>query len=74
MPAVFVGHGSPMNTLQSNCFTKAWPALGARCRACGRSWPAQRTQPGHRSRLPHHSLDQNTASICSRKGTRGQCR
>lgn len=29
MPAVFVGHGSPMNTLESNRFTMAWRALGA---------------------------------------------
>jgi 4,5-DOPA dioxygenase extradiol len=29
MPAVFVGHGSPMNTLESNRFTRTWCALGA---------------------------------------------
>lgn len=29
MPAVFVGHGSPMNTLESNRFTSAWRELGA---------------------------------------------
>lgn len=28
MPALFIGHGSPMNTLQKNDFTKAWAALG----------------------------------------------
>lgn len=28
MPALFVGHGSPMNTLESNRFTDAWRALG----------------------------------------------
>ncbi|MGD9796204.1 MAG: 4,5-DOPA dioxygenase extradiol [Acidimicrobiia bacterium] len=28
MPAVFVGHGSPMNTLESNGYTRAWRALG----------------------------------------------
>lgn len=28
MPALFIGHGSPMNTLQQNDFTKAWAALG----------------------------------------------
>lgn len=27
MPAVFVGHGSPMNTLESNTFTEAWRSL-----------------------------------------------
>ena len=29
MPAAFIGHGSPMNTLESNRFTKAWRQLGA---------------------------------------------
>ncbi len=29
MPAVFIGHGSPMNTLESNRFTRGWRALGA---------------------------------------------
>jgi 4,5-DOPA dioxygenase extradiol len=29
MPALFVGHGSPMNTLESNRFTAGWRALGA---------------------------------------------
>ena len=30
MPALFIGHGSPMNTLQSNGYTKAWRAIGER--------------------------------------------
>ncbi len=29
MPAFFIGHGSPMNTLESNRFTNAWSELGA---------------------------------------------
>jgi len=29
MPAVFVGHGSPMNTLENNRYTRAWRAFGA---------------------------------------------
>ena len=29
MPAVFIGHGSPMNTLERNRYTNAWRALGA---------------------------------------------
>jgi 4,5-DOPA dioxygenase extradiol len=28
MPALFIGHGSPMNTLEVNGFTKAWRAIG----------------------------------------------
>ena len=30
MPALFIGHGSPMNTLEKNGFTEAWRALGER--------------------------------------------
>lgn len=29
MPAAFVGHGSPMNALESNRYTTSWRALGA---------------------------------------------
>jgi len=29
MPAVFFGHGNPMNAVQSNAWTEAWAALGA---------------------------------------------
>ncbi len=28
MPALFIGHGSPMNTLESNAYTRAWRQLG----------------------------------------------
>ena len=28
MPALFIGHGSPMNTLERNDFTEAWRAMG----------------------------------------------
>lgn len=30
MPALFIGHGSPMNTLERNDFTTAWRTLGSR--------------------------------------------
>lgn len=30
MPALFIGHGSPMNTLERNSFTNAWRVLGER--------------------------------------------
>src|SRR5947209_16711527 len=29
MPAAFIGHGSPMNTLEDNRYTAAWRAFGA---------------------------------------------
>lgn len=29
MPAVFVGHGSPMNALETNRYTRAWAHIGA---------------------------------------------
>jgi 4,5-DOPA dioxygenase extradiol len=29
MPAIFFGHGSPMNTLEQNRYTQAWKQLGA---------------------------------------------
>ena len=28
MPALFIGHGSPMNTLEANRYTTAWRDLG----------------------------------------------
>jgi len=30
MPAVFVGHGSPMNAIEDNAFSREWRALGER--------------------------------------------
>jgi len=30
MPALFIGHGSPMNTLELNDFTRAWRRIGTR--------------------------------------------
>jgi 4,5-DOPA dioxygenase extradiol len=30
MPAAFIGHGSPLNTLEHNRYTEAWRAFGAR--------------------------------------------
>ncbi|MCB0996958.1 MAG: hypothetical protein KDB21_17815 [Acidimicrobiales bacterium] len=29
MPAAFIGHGSPMNTLEHNRYTDAWRAFGS---------------------------------------------
>lgn len=30
MPVLFIGHGSPMNALEDNAYTRAWRALGER--------------------------------------------
>jgi 4,5-DOPA dioxygenase extradiol len=30
MPAIFIGHGSPTNTLEANRYTQTWRAIGAR--------------------------------------------
>jgi 4,5-DOPA dioxygenase extradiol len=30
MPAIFIGHGSPMNALEDNVYTRAWESLGQR--------------------------------------------
>ena len=30
MPVIFVGHGSPMNVIENNDFTRAWSAIGQR--------------------------------------------
>lgn len=30
MPVAFIGHGSPMNALEDNAYTRAWQALGQR--------------------------------------------
>jgi 4,5-DOPA dioxygenase extradiol len=28
MPALFVGHGNPMNALEDNAYTRGWRAIG----------------------------------------------
>ena len=28
MPALFLGHGSPMNVLEDNLYTRSWQKLG----------------------------------------------
>jgi 4,5-DOPA dioxygenase extradiol len=30
MPAIFLGHGNPMNAIQDNAYSRAWRALGAK--------------------------------------------
>ena len=29
MPALFLGHGSPMNAIQDNAYSRSWQTLGA---------------------------------------------
>jgi 4,5-DOPA dioxygenase extradiol len=42
MPAAFLGHGSPMNTLERNRYTQAWRAFA------GTGAPGCRTDPARR--------------------------
>jgi 4,5-DOPA dioxygenase extradiol len=28
MPALFIGHGNPMNALEDNAYTRGWRAIG----------------------------------------------
>ena len=30
MPVIFVGHGSPMNAIEDNAFSRSWTELGSR--------------------------------------------
>ena len=46
MPAAFVGHGSPMNALETNRYTEAWRGFGA-------SRPPAPGDPGHLCALVH---------------------
>ncbi|VEA70224.1 LigB family dioxygenase [Serratia rubidaea] len=39
MPALFLGHGSPMNVLEENRYTETWRRLGESLRGRRRSWP-----------------------------------
>ena len=34
MPAVFFGHGSPMNAIGTNRYTQAWAAFGRSVLSC----------------------------------------
>lgn len=43
MPALFLGHGSPMNVLEDNRYTRAWAQLAKPCRVRKRSWWSLRT-------------------------------
>ncbi len=38
MPAAFIGHGNPMNALETNRYTAAWKTLASRVHDRGRSW------------------------------------
>jgi aromatic ring-opening dioxygenase catalytic subunit (LigB family) len=50
MPALFIGHGSPMNVLEDNVYTRAWRQLGRRCRGRKRLWWYLHTgSPGERA-------------------------
>ncbi|STR43792.1 LigB family dioxygenase [Klebsiella michiganensis] len=38
MPALFLGHGSPMNVLEDNIYTRAWRHLARRWRGLKPLW------------------------------------
>jgi aromatic ring-opening dioxygenase catalytic subunit (LigB family) len=38
MPAIFFGHGNPMNALQQNDWTKAWVRSAQHCRSHAQSF------------------------------------
>lgn len=38
MPALFLGHGSPMNVLEDNLYTRSWQKLGMTLHARKRLW------------------------------------
>jgi aromatic ring-opening dioxygenase catalytic subunit (LigB family) len=42
MPALFIGHGSPMNTLERNGFTNACDSSAGSCRDQKWCWSSQR--------------------------------
>jgi hypothetical protein len=42
MPALFFGHGNPMNALLVNPYTEQWAALGAGLRIVSRPQPKNR--------------------------------
>jgi 4,5-DOPA dioxygenase extradiol len=35
MPAIFFGHGNPMNALEHNAWTAGWASIGARRKEVG---------------------------------------
>ena len=61
LPALFVGHGSPMNALEDNEFSRAWVDAGPRAPDPGRD-PVHLgplgndRQPGHRDAPAAHDL------------------
>ena len=49
MPAVFIGHGNPMNTLQDNAYTRGWAAIRRLRAVSGTCWllfPSTPTRAG----------------------------
>ena len=45
MPAAFIGHGSPMNTLEYNVYTETWADLGEAGEADGQDVRAHGASP-----------------------------
>jgi len=60
MPAVFLGHGNPMNAIQHKAYTDAWRALAATLpRQAGHGVPfrsdVRRTPPREATQIPGRS-------------------
>src|SRR6185436_13423492 len=60
MPAVFLGHGNPMNAIQHKAYTDAWRALAATLpRQAGHGVPfrtdVRRTPPREATQIPERS-------------------
>ena len=67
-PVLFIGHGSPMNTLERNGFTDAWRALGGAFRGRARCWSSRRTGTSARRRSPRCAgRARSTTSTASRR-------
>ena len=69
MPALFIGHGSPMNTLERNGFTDAWrSAWASDCRGRARCWSSRRTGSSARRRSRRcRGRARSTISTASRR-------
>ena len=68
MPALFIGHGSPMNTLELNGYTRAGAPSGTNCPGRARCSSSRRTGSSARPRSPRWPVrGRSTISTASRR-------